>query len=162
MFLLQVTHIHSCCFHFITGVWTFSDLLTGQNVRIPQWHSLCFIFPLNLDLSACSVLYLSPHHFSVNCHATSEGVLTTQLLQLRPPNVHSKNCSPSTNHQGEFIAFFTVWEIFFASVAENLSLISHWWLDIWKLQLQESEDQEVQMDGCAVAGGSPHYQSTSF
>lgn len=84
---MQVTHIHSCRIHFSVGVWTFSDSLIVQNVRIPQWHSLCFIFLWTLTgVPAVSYITRLPS-FRVNCHAIGEAGLTWKPSLLRPPKV---------------------------------------------------------------------------
>ncbi len=73
---MQVTHIQSCRFHFSVGVWTFSDSLKVQNVRIPQWHFQCFIFLWTLTgVPAVSYISRLPS-FHVNCHATGDADLT--------------------------------------------------------------------------------------
>lgn len=99
---MQLTHIHSCRFHFPVGVWTFSDLLKVQNVTISRWHFPCFIFLWTLTgVPAVSYISRLP---SVDCHTTLAPSSPENHLQLRPPKVPltQKCCSLIHKTSGEY------------------------------------------------------------
>lgn len=75
---MKVTHIHTCRFHFPVGVWTFSDSLIVQSVRIPQWLSPFFIF---LDWRLCTLLNLCV------CELSRHKWGRPHLRTARPPKV---------------------------------------------------------------------------
>lgn len=124
---MQVTHIHSCRLYFSVGVWTFSDSLKVQNVRIPQWHFPHFIFLWTLTgVPAVSYIFRLPSH-SVNCHATSDAVLTWKPspAQTTKGALESKLLFPVHKTSGEYqVESHSLRWIFFASVAGNQSPLS--------------------------------------
>ncbi len=76
--------IHSCHFHFSASVWTFSDLLKVQNVRIPKWRFPCFIFLWTLT-RVPAVSYISPQpQCKLSRHWWCRPHLK-KLSQFRPP-----------------------------------------------------------------------------
>lgn len=86
-------------------------LAQSANVRIPQWHFPCFIFPWTLTgVPAVSYISRLPS-FHVNCHATGDAVLTWKPspTQTTKGALDSKMLLPVHKTSGSIESDFFLW-----------------------------------------------------